>query len=123
MKKRWLIVAAIVLVIAAVGGAVARLVIGTPQASTPAQSPTSTPTQTQAGDSTPPSSALASFYDQKLTWAPCHSGDFCADLSVPMDYKDPNGATIQISVLKVPASDPAHRIGSLVVNPGGPGES
>lgn len=124
MKKRWLIVAAVVLVIAAIVGAVVRLVIATPQASSTTRTPTPTPTQTPAADSTtPPSAALASFYNQRLTWAACRSGDFCADLTVPLDYKNPDGATIEISVLKVPASDPAHRIGSLVVNPGGPGES
>jgi pimeloyl-ACP methyl ester carboxylesterase len=42
---------------------------------------------------------------------------------VPLDYAHPRGATIGIALIKLPASDPAHRIGSLFVNPGGPGGS
>ncbi|BBH17712.1 proteinase [Nocardioides baekrokdamisoli] len=122
MKKRWLIAAVVLLVVAAAAGAVARLIISTPgTASSPTV--TLTPSSTPVGDSTAaPSAELASFYRQSLDWAPCRSGDFCAHLTVPMDYKRPDGATIAISLLKVPATDTAHRIGSLVVNPGGPGE-
>ena len=72
--------------------------------------------------SSPPSAALASFYGQHLAWSDCHDGDQCASLTVPLDYRDPSGTTIEISVLKVPAADPGTRIGSLVINPGGPGE-
>ncbi|HEX9336010.1 MAG TPA: alpha/beta hydrolase, partial [Pseudonocardiaceae bacterium] len=39
------------------------------------------------------------------------------------DYADPTGAVIQIAVIKHPATDPAHRIGSVFFNPGGPGGS
>jgi pimeloyl-ACP methyl ester carboxylesterase len=40
-----------------------------------------------------------------------------------VDYDQPNGATISLAVVRLPASDPAHRIGSLFLNPGGPGGS
>jgi pimeloyl-ACP methyl ester carboxylesterase len=40
---------------------------------------------------------------------------------VPLDYDRPNGRTISIAVARAPAKDPANRIGSLFVNPGGPG--
>lgn len=56
-----------------------------------------------------------------LDWQPCDSGFFCATATVPLDYAHPGGATIQIAVIKHAATDPAHRIGSLFVNPGGPG--
>jgi pimeloyl-ACP methyl ester carboxylesterase len=69
--------------------------------------------------SQPPSAALARFYSQSLDWSGCGDGNQCASLIVPLDYHDPGGATIKIHVLKVPAS--GSRIGSLVVNPGGPG--
>ena len=50
-------------------------------------------------------------------------GDQCATLTVPLDYHAPRPATtIELALLKVPAADPGARIGSLVVNPGGPGE-
>ena len=43
--------------------------------------------------------------------------------AVPLDHDDPDGATIDIAVARVPATDPDERIGSLVFNPGGPGGS
>ncbi|MEO6019022.1 MAG: alpha/beta hydrolase [Knoellia sp.] len=62
------------------------------------------------------------FYAQKLQWTNC-SGGQCAKLTVPQDYAKPDGATIEIAVLRVPARKSSRRIGSLVVNPGGPGGS
>ena len=50
-------------------------------------------------------------------------GAHCDTLWVPLDYADPSLGTIPTSVVVVPATDPAERIGSLLVNPGGPGES
>lgn len=47
----------------------------------------------------------------------------CADLGVPMDYKKPKGRKINIAMVKMPAQDPARKIGILLVNPGGPGAS
>src|SRR5262249_50501855 len=47
----------------------------------------------------------------------------CSELTVPLDYDEPNGATIDLAVVRVPATDPAHRIGTLLMNPGGPGGS
>ncbi len=65
---------------------------------------------------------LASFYGQKVTWKACGE-DQCTRIKVPLDYADPQGRSIELSVLKVPASNKKQRIGSLVVNPGGPGGS
>jgi pimeloyl-ACP methyl ester carboxylesterase len=80
--------------------------------------PTPTP---EPGSSEPPAADLASFYSQELSWEPCR-GDFeCATLSVPIDYTDPGGETIDLALLKDPADDPGKRVGSLIVNPGGPG--
>jgi len=45
----------------------------------------------------------------------------CGELSVPLDYGDPHGAKITLGFNRLPAGDPAHRVGSLIVNPGGPG--
>ncbi len=47
----------------------------------------------------------------------------CGTVTAPLDYTRPNGPTIQIAVARRPAGDPAERIGSLVINPGGPGAS
>ncbi len=66
--------------------------------------------------------ALAGFYGQQLAWSGCGVGE-CADLRVPLDYARPGGGSIAIKVLRVRATSEASRVGSLVVNPGGPGGS
>jgi pimeloyl-ACP methyl ester carboxylesterase len=66
---------------------------------------------------------LAGFYAQHLAWVPCDSGFECAALYVPFDYAHPNGPVFELPVVKLPAASPSQRIGSLVVNPGGPGGS
>jgi pimeloyl-ACP methyl ester carboxylesterase len=73
---------------------------------------------------TPPTGAedLEQYYGQKLAWKKCDGGQ-CADLTVPLSYDDPDGQTIKVKVLRVPASRKKSRMGSLVVNPGGPGGS
>jgi pimeloyl-ACP methyl ester carboxylesterase len=59
-----------------------------------------------------------------VAWSKCYGGPFqCAIVHVPLDYDQPNGATISIALTRLPAADPAHRIGSLFINPGGPGGS
>jgi pimeloyl-ACP methyl ester carboxylesterase len=88
-------------------------------------SPTLTPSRVATGPTgsrTPPDPALAPFYRQKLHWHSC-APNRCTTLRVPLDYADPTGKTIGLSVLDVPSRDPAQRIGALVVNPGGPGVS
>ena len=47
----------------------------------------------------------------------------CATIAVPLDYSDPTGKKITIQLIKVHDTDDANPIGSLVVNPGGPGGS
>jgi pimeloyl-ACP methyl ester carboxylesterase len=101
-------------------------------ACTPAQvSPR--PQQTPVSDA----HALDRFYDQKLSWGDCSSyatgaqsqdafrtpGVECARLTVPLDYARPQGDVITVGVLRHKASDAPDRIGSLVMNPGGPGAS
>jgi pimeloyl-ACP methyl ester carboxylesterase len=59
-----------------------------------------------------------------LRWHPCTgvTGFECATAQVPLDYRHPRGQMIQLAVIKHQATDPAHRIGSLFFNPGGPGD-
>ena len=68
--------------------------------------------------STPPA-----YYAQHLAWQPCENGFQCARLLVPFDYARPGGPRFSLPVIKLPATDAAHRVGDLVVNPGGPGGS
>jgi len=44
----------------------------------------------------------------------------CAMLTVPMDYENPEGETIELAVARIAATG-EERIGSVVLNPGGPG--
>jgi pimeloyl-ACP methyl ester carboxylesterase len=59
----------------------------------------------------------------ELVWTDCEDGFQCATAQAPLDYDRPRGATISIALIRDPAADPAERIGSLFVNPGGPGGS
>ena len=58
-----------------------------------------------------------------VSWSDCQDGFECATVPAPLDYDHPRGAQISLSLVRLPATDPAHRIGSLLVNPGGPGGS
>ncbi len=73
--------------------------------------------------SAPQPATLAAYYAQHLDWQPCDGGFRCAELVVPFDYARPNGPRFTLPVVELPAGDPAHRIGALVINPGGPGGS
>ncbi|TDW24437.1 pimeloyl-ACP methyl ester carboxylesterase [Kribbella kalugense] len=47
----------------------------------------------------------------------------CGTVSVPLNYSDPGGRTIDIAVTRLTATDHARRLGSVAVLPGGPGGS
>lgn len=66
---------------------------------------------------------MADYQSQELKWSSCY-GDFqCATLLVPIDYKDLDTGRFSIEVLRFSARSQSERIGSLVINPGGPGAS
>ncbi|WP_130012634.1 alpha/beta hydrolase [Serinicoccus sediminis] len=81
--------------------------------------------QPEAATSTPLAEdapeGLEDFYSQELVWSGCEGGFECASLTVPLDYAEPDGQTIDLALLRDPAGGEAR--GSLVVNPGGPGGS
>src|SRR2546423_6904283 len=60
-----------------------------------------------------------------VAWHGCNDaiGLECALYSVPRDYSQSSGPSLQLSLVRMPAADSAHRIGSLFVNFGGPGAS
>lgn len=81
---------------------------------------------------------LASYYQQKAEWATCDPGEpppgvpqdvwetiwkglECAEVVVPMDYRNPDAGNLSIAISRLKASDPARRQGVLLLNPGGPG--
>lgn len=47
----------------------------------------------------------------------------CAGLDVPMDYDKPNGQKYTLRIAKLAAAQPDKKVGTLFVNPGGPGGS
>ncbi len=71
-------------------------------------------------------SAPAAAPASNLNWSPCYRafGPLqCTTVQVPLDYDNPNGTSISIAMVRLPATDAANRIGSLFLNPGGPGGS
>ena len=102
----------------------------------PATSSTADPTTTTAvpPSTIPPTTAAPSTTAAKpppappatspggLAWKACGALQ-CASLAVPRDYKDPGGPQLTLALARKPARTPASRIGSLLINPGGPGNS
>ena len=70
---------------------------------------------------------LQPFYSQKPNWTSCTTdssgpGWTCAKITVPLDYSDPSKGTTYIMATRKAATGPANqRVGSLLLNPGGPG--
>lgn len=60
-----------------------------------------------------------------IDWTPCEGaeGVDCATIEAPLDWSEPDGETIHIGLARRPAKDPANRIGSILMDPGGPGGS
>ncbi|MET9362198.1 alpha/beta hydrolase [Streptomyces sp. NPDC006632] len=72
----------------------------------------------------PTAEDLAPYTSQKLSWRACGVAKFeCATMKAPLDYAKPSGPSINLAVARVKATGPGKRIGSLLVNPGGPGGS
>lgn len=83
-------------------------------------------------------SLLAAYESQIPAWEACDPGDFSDDykglltlfgerarratIKVPLDYADPTRGDIEVALLKVAAGNPQRRRGSILINPGGPGE-
>jgi pimeloyl-ACP methyl ester carboxylesterase len=68
---------------------------------------------------------VAGYEAPAIDWQPCPdaAGVQCATIEVPLDWREPAGATTHIGLAKRPAKDQANRIGSILVDPGGPGGS
>ncbi len=99
-------------------------------------SPTAGTALEQRGPAGVVPAGLERFYGQQLGWEDCapyattgptttlfksKKSIECARLEVPLDYTKPDGRTIKIGLLRQRALK--DRIGSLVINPGGPGAS
>lgn len=58
-----------------------------------------------------------------LDWSDCQGGFECANAAVPLDYREPQGRTITLAVIRKKATDETKRKGTLFLQPGGPGNS
>lgn len=83
----------------------------------PSEEPVAVPTPSAVVDADP---SLADYYAQAPRWVNCGPAD-CATIEVPLDYDDPLGSRLDLGITRVPAT--GERLGSLFVNPGGPGAS
>ena len=70
------------------------------------------------GPTTTPAPVVAS---DTITWESCGDVLECGSLDVPYDYTAPGVGSFRLHIVRRPADDPSARIGSLLVNPGGPG--
>ncbi|MBZ6085390.1 alpha/beta hydrolase [Streptomyces olivaceus] len=67
---------------------------------------------------------LSPYYEQKLGWRDCGVPGFqCATMKAPLDYAKPADGDVRLAVARKKATGPGKRLGSLLVNPGGPGGS
>lgn len=71
--------------------------------------------------------AITAAATARIAWQPCTDPDFkdmdCGTLTLPVDYAHPNGPQVHLALVKRPASDPAKRIGTLLMNDGSGGSS
>jgi pimeloyl-ACP methyl ester carboxylesterase len=70
----------------------------------------------------PPGKGLKRYQEQQLSWQPCLDGLECATVLAPLDYKKPDEQALSVSMAKRKAKA-SPRLGTLFLNPGGPGAS
>jgi pimeloyl-ACP methyl ester carboxylesterase len=87
----------------------------------------SVPPPDAASPDAPPAASsdpTASVKVMPIVWGTCPDrglAEQCARIKVPLDYARQDGEQVELLVGRVRATDPARRIGSLLMNPGGPG--
>lgn len=111
---------AALMTIALIAGCDAAVPLPTPPGS---EAISASPILAPSGSTPSGSPAAAEAEVRPAHWSACGKGLQCADIRVPRDYDAPSDGYLDIALVRLPASDPKDRIGSLVVNPGGPGGS
>ena len=66
--------------------------------------------------------ALEEFYSQVLSWSDCGGGMQCTTAEAPLDWENPATDSIELALTRQVATG-SNRLGSLLINPGGPGAS
>ena len=89
-----------------------------PLPSIPAETGSPEPSTVAQGSSGPAPTSSGS-----VAWSDCGAPFQCATTSVPIDYANPANGSISLALIRLPATNPSTRIGDLLTNPGGPGES
>ena len=126
-SRRILIVLVAVLVVVLVGFAVLpRQPVpqraGPPDTPGASTTPTGAASPTGGAGSTPaPGSGMARYTSQRLQWRACAERLECTTALAPLDYSRPEVGTVTLALARRPAT--GGRIGSLFINPGGPGGS
>lgn len=77
--------------------------------------------QSQVRPSSSPTPSIATPIPGQVAWTSCGSGFQCGTVPVPLDYMHPDAGNIGIALIRKPAT--GNRIGSMLMNPGGPGVS
>lgn len=90
-------------------------------ASCAAPAPMIQPGSISIDGSVPPE--LERFYTQEVAWTDCGNNFDCTRVEVPMDYDNPDGETIEIAVKRFTHSGDGAAVGTMFINPGGPGGS
>ncbi|URN08343.1 alpha/beta hydrolase [Actinomadura madurae] len=83
------------------------------------------PSSARADSGPPPSlewKACAQGADDTVGKDLDQAGARCAEVTMPLDHSKPGGRTITLALSRLPATDRAHRIGTMVLNNGGPGQ-
>lgn len=109
--------------------AASALVVLTLSACTPGKTQVSPPEDgavppaSEADGTTPaPAVPVDDVYEQTVVWEDCGELE-CAVIQVPVDWSDPDGATTELAINRHVATNQSERVGSLLINPGGPGGS
>jgi pimeloyl-ACP methyl ester carboxylesterase len=92
-----------------------------PATADPSATTSAAPAPTASG--TAPAATPGTVVVPPAHWSSCGKGFLCADIRVPRDYAAPTHGYVNVSIIDLPATDRKARIGSLVINPGGPGGS
>ena len=85
------------------------------------QSAVATGTTASSSGTNAAPAGLERFYGQQLDWTTCGTFE-CAKATVPVDWSAPDGAVIQLALERQRATG-GTAVGSLLINPGGPGAS
>ena len=99
----------------------------TPHAASPPPSASaSSAPSTPSAEASPSGSAAAGTavpQPPALHWDSCRDGFQCTTVVVPLDYASPAAGQVSLRLIRIRASKPGRRVGSMLVNPGGPGVS